>query len=213
MSNAPETSYVLGLGAIFTLFFVTLGPLKILGPFVQQTEGTDETALRQIAIRAFALALAAVIGGGFVGQALLQNWNISVDSMELAGGLIFLLVGLRVILQQYEPAQAAASALPRQPMAAAMRVTFPTVVTPYGIAALIVLLANSHDVARTTGILGMLVGVMILNLLAMLFARRIMAGTTLIALQILGAVLGVLQVALAMEMVIRGLQGLGVIQA
>jgi hypothetical protein len=39
----------------------------------------------------------------------------------------------------------------------------------------------------------LLVGVMILNLLAQLFVRRIGAGMAVIALQILGAVLGVLQ--------------------
>jgi multiple antibiotic resistance protein len=213
MANTPETGDLLGFGAIFTLFFVTLGPLKILGPFVQQTEAADDSTLRQIAIRAFVLAVVAVVAGGFIGQALLQNWNISIGAMELTGGTIFFLVGLRVVLEEYEPAHPTAAPLPPQPMAAAMRVTFPTVVTPYGIAALIVLLANSHDVARTTGILFMLVGVMVLNLLAMLFARRIMGGATLIGLQILGAVLGVLQVALAVEIIIRGLQGLGVLQA
>jgi hypothetical protein len=37
---------------------------------------------------------------------------------------------------------------------------------------------------------------MVLNLLAMLYSRRLMGGATVMALQILGAVLGVLQVAL-----------------
>ena len=46
---------------------------------------------------------------------------------------------------------------------------------------------------------------------AMLFARKIMAGVTLIALHILGAVLGVLQVALAVEMILRALGDLNVL--
>ena len=54
-------------------------------------------------------------------------------------------------------------------------------------------------------------GVMVLNLLAMLFARRILAGVTLLILQILGAVLGVLQVAVAVQMMIRGLRDLAVL--
>ncbi len=133
--------------------------------------------------------------------------------MELAGGVIFFLVGLRVVLEQYEPKHMAPAPLPEAPMAAAMRVAFPLVVTPYGIAALIVLLANSQDTARTTSILAILLGVMILNLLAQLFVRRIMAGMAVIALQILGAVLGVLQVALAVEMIVRGLQGIGILHS
>jgi multiple antibiotic resistance protein len=96
--------------------------------------------------------------------------------MELAGGTISsLLVGLRVVLEQYAPVHAAPASLPTSPTAAAMRIAFP-LVTPHGIAALIVLLANSHEAARTASILAILIGVMVLNLLALLFVRRIMAG-------------------------------------
>jgi len=52
--------------------------------------------------------------------------------------------------------------------------------------------------------------VMVLNLLTMLYARRIMGGVTILALQIFGAVLGVLQVALAVQMILRGSQDLEV---
>ena len=92
-----------------------------------------------------------------------------------------------------------------------MRITFPTVVTPYGIAALIVLLANSPDMQRTWLILAILLGVMVLNLLAMLFARKLMGGITAMVLRILGAVLGVLQVALALTMIVRALREIGVL--
>ena len=212
MPNIPDMTELLGLGAVFTVLFVTLGPLKMLGPIAQLAHDIDESMLRKVAFNAFAIALVAVVIGGFAGQVLLQNWNVPIADMELAGGIIFLLVGLRVVLEQYQPAHAAAAPLPPSPLGAAMRIAFPLIVTPYGIAALIVLLANSHDASRTTSILLILVGVMILNLLALLFVRRIMAGVTLIALQILGAVLGVLQVALAVEMILRGLQRLGVLR-
>ena len=51
---------------------------------------------------------------------------------------------------------------------------------------------------------------MVVSLLAMLYVRRIMGGVIVLALQIVGAVLGVLQVALAVQMILRGLQDLGV---
>jgi len=43
----------------------------------------------------------------------------------------------------------------------------------------------------------------------MLFARKILVGATMIVLQIVGAVLGVLQLGLAVEFIVRGLQLLG----
>jgi multiple antibiotic resistance protein len=209
MQSTPETSGLIGLGAVVTLLFVTLGPPKVLGPFAHLAREIDEPTMQRVALRAFVLAVIAVVVGGFVGRALAQNWNISIPGLLLAGGVIFFLVGLQLVLEQYQPAHAAPPPLPASPLAAAMRITFPTVVTPYGIAALIVLLTNRHDDARTIGILVILIGVMVLNLFAMLFARRVMGGATAMALQILGAVLGVLQVALAVEMILRALRQLG----
>ncbi len=91
-----------------------------------------------------------------------------------------------------------------------MRITFPTVVTPYGIAALIVVLTNSRDAERTGAILAILLAVMVLNLLTMLYGRRIMGGVTIMVLQVIGAVLGVLQIAIAIDMILRALRELGV---
>ena len=53
---------------------------------------------------------------------------------------------------------------------------------------------------------------MVLNLLAMLYARRVMGGAVVVGMQILGAVLSVLQVGLALEMILRGLRDLGVLR-
>jgi len=210
MQGAHDATALMGYGAIFTLFFITLGPLKILGPFAQLTRETDEAAMRKIAVRAFVLAVIAVVAGGFAGRALLENWGISASAMLLSGGIIFALVGLNLVLEQYQPVHPAPPPLSAAPMAAAMRIAFPTVVTPYGIAALIVVLTNSREVERTGAILAILLAVMVLNLLTMLYARRIMGGVTVMVLQIVGAVLGVLQVAVAIDMILRALQQLGV---
>ena len=72
MQGAPETLALVGYGAIFTLFFVTLGPLKILGPFAQLTREADEVTTRKIAVRAFVIAVIAVVVGGFLGRALVE---------------------------------------------------------------------------------------------------------------------------------------------
>jgi len=209
MKNFPDASQLLGFYSVFILLFVTLGPIKLFGPFMQLTHGADEAKTKPIIVRAFALAVIAAVAGGFVGKLLVENWHISPAALTLAGGIIFLLVGLSLVLEQYKPVHATPAPLPEAPMAAALRVAFPIVVTPYGIAAVIALLVNSPDASRTAAILAILVAVMVLNLLAMLYAHRIMAGAGILVLQILGAVLGVLQVALAVQFILRGLHDLG----
>jgi len=207
---------MLGPAEIFTIFFITIGPLKLLGPFVQRTHGLDDAAVRQIAVRAFLIATISAIAGGFLGAVLLANWRISIGAMIIAGGLVFLLVGLRQLLDQYEPPHAPDAnmlALPASPTAAALKLLFPIVLTPFGIAAVIVLLALSAEGGRTAIIVGMVVVVMLLNLIAMLFARRILVGVTIVVLQILGAVLGILQAGLAVQIILRGLRDLKIISA
>jgi multiple antibiotic resistance protein len=212
-ATPSELVPALTLGGIFTAFFVMLGPTKIIGPFAALTREMDEATARKVALRAFAISLFAVLAGGFLGRSLLHRWQISIPAMLLAGGAILFIVGLRVVLEQYEAGRQAPPPLAAAPMAAAMRVTFPTIVTPYGMAALITLLATSHEDAHTAAIVGLLVLVMVLDLLAMVFARVLTGGPWALGLQILGAVLGVLQVALAVQIVLRALTELGLLKA
>lgn len=211
MQAPADSGPLVGMGAIFTLIVVTLGPIKILGPFAQGTQGIDRPVVRQIAFRAFLFSLIAVLLSGVSGLVLLQKWHISIPSLEIAGGIIFLIVGLRIVLEQYQATHEAVAPLTGNPTAAALRLAFPSIVTPYGIAAVMVLLARSHNSERTTVIVGILTVVMLLNLAAMLGANRIMNGITILILRIVGSVLGVLQVALAVEMILISLRQLGVV--
>ena len=195
--------------AIFTLLFVTLGPLKLLGPFAQRTRGLDEARLHQIAWRTFLIATASVILGSVLGHWLMAGWQVSVPALELAGGLIFFLVAVKQLMAQYEPPDPASEApLPASTLMAAAQLVSPIVLTPYGIAAVIALLATSDSAVRTSGVVGITVLVMVLDLLAMWYVRRILAGFGMLVLQLLGAVLAVMQVAMSIQFIIRGLRDL-----
>jgi multiple antibiotic resistance protein len=211
-SQAPfsrPAGYVVGAGEIFTLFFVTLGPLKLLGPYAKLTRGLDRTSRRQLALRAIVIAALAALAGGFLGTRLLISWHIPTVVALLAGGLVLLLVALRLVLEQYAPPPAepaGAQAPPPSPFL----IAFPGIVTPYGMAVVIVLLAGSLDAPRTLLILEMLAVVLALDLLAMWFAPVIVR-TSGWLLQILGAVLGVMQIALAIRFILFALQHLGLL--
>jgi multiple antibiotic resistance protein len=150
-----------------------------------------------------------VVTAGFVGSALLRKWQISLPALTLAGGIIFFLVALRQLLQQYETSPAPALPPTAAPMVAALKLTFPVVVTPYGIAGVIALFAASASSERIEVIVALLLAVMVLNLITMLFAHRILNGATALVLQVVGAVLGVLQVAFSVQIMLRGLHELG----
>jgi multiple antibiotic resistance protein len=203
-----------GPGEVFMLFFVTLGPLKVLGPFAQATRGLAPAEVRAIAFRVFGLSLFAVAMGGLLGRLLAKNWDISMPALLISTGIIFFLVALQLVLEQYEPPkEGPAPPLPVEPMAAALKITFPIVVTPYGIATLIALLSATDETIGRPMIWAVLTGVMILNLLAMIFAHAVMHGAFVLAMRLLGAVLSVLQVALAAQIILFALRKLGVLAA
>lgn len=203
----------LDLAAVFTLFFVTLGPVKLLGPFAQATRKVDDHLLTRLALLTFVIGTIAALAGGLLGSWLLRSWLISLPAITLAGALIFLLVGLRLVLEPYSTAAHPHSpSLPSKPLAAACKLAFPLVVTPYGLATVIALLANSREFERAIEIVAILIAVMLLNLLSMLYIRRIIGTVTVVILQILGAMLAVLQVALAVQFILRGLRSLELVQ-
>jgi multiple antibiotic resistance protein len=207
----------LELGKVFTYFFLMLGPLKVVVPFVKATAGTDAAFQRMLALRASAIACAAGLVAAIVGQNLLQKWDVSLPALLLAAGLILLLVALQTVLHQYSPAPTSPPidepVTPRAPSLglALAPLAFPTIITPYGSAALILLLAASGEPARDLAILGVFVAVMVLDLLAMLFAHQILKLVGTAPLTVLGAVLGVLQVALAIQLLLAAGKLLGVV--
>jgi multiple antibiotic resistance protein len=207
----------LDLGHVFTYFFLMLGPLKVIGPFVKLTAGTDAAFQRTLALHAFAIACVAGLVAALVGQNLLQKWGVSLPALLLAAGLVLLLVALQTVLHQYNPTaphppvdEPATSRAPSLGLALAP-LAFPTIITPYGAAVLIVLLAASGALTRDLAILGVFLAVMVLDLLAMLFAHPILKTVGTAPLLVLGAVLGVLQVALAMQMLLLAGKLIGVV--
>ena len=195
-------AYLLTPANLLLLFFIMLGPAKLLAPFHLATREMEPRALRATAIKIAVISSITLLIAGLVGSAMMQQWRISVPVMELAGGLIFLLVALKLVLAQYvEPAppQVAGKG------ANVMHLVFPGVVTPYGIAALIALMALSGGIQRSAVVLGAMLVVMVLNLLAMLFVRAILHGIGPMPLQILAAVLAVQQVALALQVIVMAL--------
>lgn len=194
---------------IFAFLFLMLGPIKIIGPFAAMTEGTDAVFRRRLATRAFLFALAAVLIATAIGRRVLTNLAIPLQVLALTGGIILFLVALEQVMQQYtgprrmEPTAKPTLALAFAPLA------FPTIVTPYGVAAVIIFDAIAPDMTSSGLVLGLVLLVLAVDWLTMLFAHHVVRWLGP-ALQLLGVVLGVTQVALGLQVILRSLSQLGV---
>lgn len=194
-------NYVVNAGQIFTLFFVMLGPLKMLGPYAKATHALTPDKLRSVSINAVILSLIAAVTGGYLGSHLLTSWDIPIAVLELTSGVIFFVMALMMIVIPHKEEPISVKTIP-EPEVKAPGIAFSMIVTPYGMAVVIGLLAMSGSMQRTMLILGMLVLVLFLDLLAMLYIRKIMGKTGMLVMQIVGAALAVLQASLAMQMIL-----------
>jgi multiple antibiotic resistance protein len=196
---------------------MTVGPLKIIGPFVKMTKGHDKAFKRQLAFRGIVIAAIAMAAAVTTGVKTLVGWGVSVGALLLAAAIVLFLVALQPVLEQYKPKEPEAELpVPDTPKAhsvaslALSPLAFPTILPPYGIAVLVlvVILRPGHLLE----IIGVMAFILVLNLLAMLFADFILKSTLVATvLRILGAVTGVLQIALALQAAVDGLRLMGVV--
>jgi len=98
---------------------------------------------------------------------------------------------------------------PSTKMLALSPLAFPTIITSYGLAAFILINAAVPP-EQDIEVYKVFIEVMVLNLVALLFARPIIKYLSTV-LTILGAVLGVLQVALAVQMIILAMRMLRIL--
>jgi multiple antibiotic resistance protein len=197
---------------IFTFLFLMLGPFKIIGPFAKITKGADATFTYRIALRSIVFSSLALLLAAFLGERILSSYGIPLPVLALSAGIILFLVALQGVLQQFTPhgeSTAATASKPNINMAL-MPLAFPTIVTPYGIATLVVFLALSPDMHGQLTIGAIVLAIMLLNLIVMIMTRHILPVMGIL-LPILGAVLGIVQVSLGLQIINNSLRALGVL--
>jgi multiple antibiotic resistance protein len=191
----------------FTAFFVMLGPVKLIAPFAHLTADLEVRAARRLALEGVGIACVGGVVAAAMGQRALAAWGVSRATLLLAAGIVLFVVALTRTIASYAPPVTAPRPGFLPPHAAMSPLAVPLILTPYGIATFILILSVAHDLERQLVIFGLFLIIMLLDLAVMWFVRPIVRwGGGLLAL--VGSVLGVLQVALGLQL---GLEALGLL--
>lgn len=194
---------------IITLFFLALGPIKLIPAFARLTHEADVKLKREIALKSVLLATAIAIILTVVGGEMLNQYRISQNAVQMGGGVILLLSSLNVIFPSVQ------SSPPQQTQPTTnqliLNIASPIIIPPFGTAIILLFtMAASQVPGMDFVIIKSLIIIMILNFLAMYFADQIMKLPGFMQiLQILGSVLTFIQVALAFEFILDSLTRLG----
>jgi len=198
---------------ILILLLIGMGPKVALVPFLDLTAGMDSEIQKKVAKRmvrtATSVALILLVLGAF----LMKLLHFSEAALYIAGGIVFLLVALRMLAEAGEEEEGhheKASGRDAEKMAL-YPLAVPYLLNPAGIT-LLVVFSGAID---SWLMLGMMV---ILVLLVAALDWLVFTNLDLISkhldksrLAVTEAVFGVLLAALAVELVIKGLADLGLI--
>jgi multiple antibiotic resistance protein len=214
------------LRGMVPILMLMVGPLKVIPAFLRLTARASEPMRRRIAWNGFLLSTATVLVLALFGYRLLVNLNIPLTAILASAGLVLVLVALRLVLAQYgdddifrdhHEEQGGDGAdhprtLPPPPANPGLDLVvqplvFPIILTPYGLAVVITLSALVRELQGSAATLvTWLIAIMVLNLLAMLFARPILSVIRPRVLQMIGLVLGIIQLALGIGLLFTAIE-------
>lgn len=189
------------------ILFMTIGPIKIIPVFARLTQNASKQVIIKLATRSFALSTLSILTVALASENILNKYRISLSSLIVAAGIVLFLISLKMLLQQYDNQKNNPLPIPENPLTALISpLTFPTILTPQGIALVMISMTIAQRLDNNVDkILGLIMVVMILNLLSMLYARQILTVLQPILLQILNLILSITQLALAISFMFSGI--------
>lgn len=197
------------IGRLALLLFMLMGPIGLIPAFDRATAGRSLPERRLVALEVAVFAVLALALAVFLGTAAMARVGTTPPSLIVAAGVILVITALRNILAAGTPGAGAPSpgapsdALPRW-MPALSPIAIPGLVSPVVVAILVIFTTSFPAPAQRFTILGVALGIMALNVLAMFSANAFMRRIGMAPLLLLGAVFGVLQVALGIEILSDG---------
>lgn len=191
------------IGKLLPLLFNMMGPIGLIPVFAKATAEMDGATRKRVALRSASFAAIGVLIAVFIGNSILRGWGVSNASLVVAAGVILTLSAIRNVL--FPAAVPTAPAPGAEPAAVAVRpLAFPTIVSPQGIGVIIIFLAFLPSALAQQTVLAVAALIILIDYGAMRIAHWYMAKIGMVPLMILGAVFGILQVALGIEMILSG---------
>jgi multiple antibiotic resistance protein len=187
----------------FVTLLLVVNPLGVLPVFVVTVGTLDRSLQREIAVRAVVVATVVLLFFMFLGNILLAEMGVSVRAFQIAGGIILFLVALEMVRED-EPAIAHST---ENPLALAIYpIGIPKIAGPGAMLAVMLLIGDDRYLSlEQLATVGVLVLVMAITLATLLLAAPISRVLGEPGIGVIRKVMGLLLVALAVNMILTAL--------
>jgi multiple antibiotic resistance protein len=193
----------------FMTLMVTIEPIGAIPVYLALTGGMNAADRHRVALMSCVIATAILLFFLVLGQILLEAIGISIAAFRLAGGLVLLTLGLRMIYGVGE--NDTTTQIPAKPRAVKDIIVFP-MATPMlaggGAITAIVVLTDNHQysVFQQAATAATLLLVMVLSYLTLMLASPIQRLIGETGTNVVGRIMGLILTALAMQTFISALK-------
>ncbi|GAA3129645.1 MarC family protein [Planomonospora alba] len=190
----------------FVTMFVIMDPPGTIPLFLAYTGGRSPAERRRIAWQAPIVAFCLIVVFAVFGQAILGYLHVEVPAMQIAGGLLLLLVALQLLTGETGPAP---TTMKSNVNVALVPLGTPLLAGPGAIVATIVFSQQAE--AKSGGILALALAIGAVHILLWVFMRFAVGIVRVIkenGIELVGRIAGLLLAALAVQLIITAVRAL-----
>lgn len=196
----------------FATLFVIIDPIGVLPLFVALTQGMTGKERLGVSIRALLIAVILLAMFALAGEALLTFVGISFPAFRIAGGLLLFLIAVDMLFEKRTERREKQADTDIRPDPSVFPLATPLIAGP-GALATMVLVAGEHG--STPEAYAVIIGAM-LTVLAVMFTLFLFGGTLerilgQTGISVITRLLGTILAALAVQFVLDGFRGLGLL--
>jgi multiple antibiotic resistance protein len=191
----------------FVTLFVVVNPIGLVPLFIAITGHDPLSRRRRLALEAVIIAAVILMVFIVIGQPLLEALGIELASFQLAGGLVLLIIALRMVLAETRPG---AEAWPVEAgNVAVFPLAMPFIAGPATLMAVVLLTDNNvYDVSEQVSTAVTLLAVLAITYGCMVAADLLQRLLGMTGTNVVSRIMGLILAALAIQSMVGGLRGL-----
>lgn len=198
----------------FTTFFATIGPVDVAALYAALTAGVGPRRRRNMALKGVAIATAIMMTFVLFGNGLLDNMGITLPAFKTAGGILLLLIGIRMVFAEPSGGTSTTADETREAETkddvSVFPLATPLIAGPGSMGAAVLLMGNVRgDIALQGMVVGALIAVLSTTLVLLLMASQVQRVLGVTGLQVISRIFGVLLTALAVQFIFDGVAASG----
>ena len=200
----------------FVTLFVIVDPIAVAAIFIGLTQGGDDGYRRRMAVRGTAIAAIVLLVFAFVGQYLFLALGITLPAFSIAGGALLFLLAIDMVLARRSGLRSTTVSEEREADQkediSVFPLAIPLITGPGALTSVLLLMERtSGNLILQFAVLGVVVVVMALTYAALAYAGKMTRLLGVTGVNVVGRVFGIILAALAVQFILNGLKGSGLV--